>query len=214
MEPSETVKIDNPTFEPLDAANPSKPLYPLDPNWDNPKYLGWFQEPMKRRTPVRMLAENVVALVILPRLTPQDEAARAKQTPPKTELLCPLYDYDSKRLSNSKSGIANPLLKAADPDLNPKNQLPPVITVAMVAVDETSAQRMVARSGSDPTLGLKLQDLFIDATLMENDPRTAAPGDGDLSKLEAQLIEQRLTYRIFVSNIAIRGAKWSRWQEN
>ena len=214
MELSETVKIDDPTSEPVDPANPDKPLYPKDPNWDNPKYLGWFTEPVKRRTPVRVLAENVIALVILPRLTPQDEAARAKLTPAKTELLSPLYDYDSKRLSNSAAGIVNPALKASDPELNPKNQLPPVVTVAMVAIDETSAQRLAAISGADPTLGLDLKDLFRDGKKMDNDPQTPAPGDGDLAKLEAQLIAKRLNYRIFVSNIAIRGAKWSRWQQN
>lgn len=212
MEPSETVKMDDPTVEPTDPANPTKALYPLDPNWDNPKYLGWFTDPIKRERsvrPVRVLAENIVALVILPRLTPQDEAARAKSTPAKLEPLCPLYDYDSKRLSNTAAGIGNPTLKASDPDLNPKNQLPPVVTVAMVAIDETSAQRL-----GDPSLNLTLTDLFKESKNLEDDPRTTEPGDGDLYKLERQLIDKKLTYRIFVSNIGIRGAKWSRWQEN
>jgi uncharacterized protein (TIGR02599 family) len=210
MEPSETVKIDNPSSDP---ASPESTT-PVDPNWDNAKYLGWFVDPVKKRTPVRVLSENIIALVILPRLTPQDEAARAKATPPKTELLCPFYDYDSKRLANSAAGINNPATKATDPELNPKNQLPPVVTVAMVAIDETSAQRLAAMSGSDPTLGLELKNLFKEAKKMDNDPQTPTPGDGDLAKLEAQLIEKRLTYRIFVSNVENRGAKWSRWQEN
>lgn len=212
MEPSETVKIDDPTSEPSDPANPTKPLYPVDPNWDNPKYLGWFADPIKRERsvrPVRVLAENIMALVILPRLTPQDEAARARQTPPKLDVLCPLYDYDSKRLSNTAAGINNPNLKAPDPDLNPKNQLPPTVTVAMVAIDETSALRL-----GDPSTNLVLTDLFKESKYLENDPRTTDPGDGDLYKLERQLIDKKLTYRIFISNVGIRGAKWSRWQEN
>ncbi len=212
MEPSETVKIDDPTSEPTDPNNPGKALYPQDPNWDNPKYLGWFADPIKRDPtvrPVRVLAENIMALVILPRLTPQDEAARASARPPKLEILTPLYDYDSKRLSNTSAGIKDPTLKAPDPDLNPKNQLPPVVTVAMVAIDETSAQRL-----GDPAVNLKLDALFKEAKIMDNDPSSSEPGDGDLYKLEQMLIEKRLTYRIFVSNIGIRGAKWSRWQEN
>jgi uncharacterized protein (TIGR02599 family) len=212
MEPSETVKIDDPTLEDADHSDPNKPLYPRDPNWDNPKYLGWFAEPISRppaTRPVRVLAENIVALVILPRLTPQDEAARLNAKPKKTELLCPLFDYDSKRLANSAAGIADPNKKATDPDLNPKNQLPPVVTVAMVAIDETSAQRL-----GDPSTNLKLNDYFKEAKQMDDDTKTTEPGDGDLYKLERQLIEKNLTYRIFVSNIGIRGAKWSRWQEN
>ena len=217
METSETVKIDDPTSEPVSLTDPSKPVYPKDSNWDNPKYLGWFVNPIKRpapNRPVRVLAENVLALVILPRLTPQDEAARAKLKPPKTDLLSPLYDYDSKRLSNTAQGIANPTLKAKDPDLNPKNQLPPVVTVAMVAIDETSARRLASISNGDPTLGLDLRTIFNEANKMDDDPKTVAPGDGDLANLEAQLISKKLNYRIFVSNIAIRGAKWSRWTEN
>jgi uncharacterized protein (TIGR02599 family) len=204
MEPSETLKMDNPSSD-------INTTTPLDPNWDNPKYLGWFTDPINVRTPrpVRVLAENILALVILPRLTPQDEAARAKATPKKLEVLCPLYDYDSKRLSNTAAGIANPQTKATDPDLNPKDQLPPVVTVAMVAIDETSAQRL-----GDPSTNLKLDDLFKDSKLMEDDYRTTEPADGDLNKLEKMLIEKKLNYRIFISNVGIRGAKWSRWQYN
>jgi uncharacterized protein (TIGR02599 family) len=205
MEPSETIKIDNPTSDPSNSTS----TVPLDPNWDNPAYLGWFTGAVQRKTPVRVLAENVLALVILPRLTPQDEAARLIATPPKTDVLCPLYDYDSKRLSNSKSGIANPTQAGTDPELNPKNQLPPVITVAMVAIDETTAQRM-----GNPTTALKMATLFNDSTLMTDNPNTPAPDDGDLNKLETQLINLHANYRIFISNVAIRGAKWSRSQTN
>lgn len=210
MEPSETFKMDNPSQKRDEKGN----IITADPNWDNPKYLDWFIAPIQRRTPVRVVSENVLALVILPRLTPQDEAARLRATPPKKEVLCPLYDYDSKRLSNTAAGIANPKQKAPDPELNPKNQLPPVVTVAMVAIDEGSAQRLSAVSPGDKSFGLDMKSLFLDSRKLEDDPGSAEAGDGDLSKLEQQLIEKKLTYRIFTSNVAIRGAKWSRWQEN
>ncbi len=203
MEPSESLKIDNPS---LDSANPTS-LTALDPNWDNPAYLGWFKDPVNLATPsrVRVLAENIIALVVLPRLTPQDEASRAKASPAKTDVLCPLYDYDSKRLSNSAEGILNPKKKATDPDLNPKDQLPPVVTVAMVAIDETSAQRL-----GDPSVNLDFKNLFKESKFLESKD----PESNDLGKLEKLLVEKKMNYRIFISNVAIRGAKWSRWQDN
>jgi uncharacterized protein (TIGR02599 family) len=214
MEPSETIKIDNPSQEVVENADGTKTVKSLDTNWDNPLWLGWFADPVKRRTPVRVLADNVLALVILPRLSPQDETARANAKPPKTNVLCPVYDYDSKRLANTAAAIANPAnlnLKASDPELNPKNQLPPVVTVAMVAIDETSARRLSAQVGDDATLGLNMATLFKDSTKLE---KSSDDSEGDLGKLQDMLQAKKLTYRVFTSNVAIRGAKWSRWQDN
>ena len=50
MEPSETVKIDNPTSDP---SNPDSTV-PMDSNWDNASYLGWFQDAVKRKTSTRV----------------------------------------------------------------------------------------------------------------------------------------------------------------
>jgi uncharacterized protein (TIGR02599 family) len=211
MEPSETLRMDNPS-QMQDALGA---VITADSNWDNPKYLGWFVSPVAQHKAVRVLSENVLALVILPKLTTQDTIARAAMTPAKTEPLCPVYDYDSKRIANTASSLSNPKVKATDPDLNPKNQLPPVVTVAMVAIDENSARRLAEISAAgDSTFGIDMHDLFLSSPLLEDDPSTPNPGDGDLSKLEKRLVEKKLTYRIFTSNVAIRGAKWSRWQEN
>ncbi len=210
MEPSETLKMDNPSI----YSDGAKKGEPIDPNWDNPKWLNWFTVPVSRRTNVRVLAENVLALIILPRLSPQDEAFRAAAKPPKLDVLCPVYDYDSKRLSNDAAALKNPTKKASDPELNPKNQLPPVVTVTMVAIDEASAQRLAASANGDATQGLDFKTIFKLSKQLEDNPTSVAPGDGDLAELEKQLIEKKLTYRIFTSNVAIRGAKWSRWQDN
>jgi len=206
MEPSEYLRMDNP------SARADGTLF--DTNYDNPAFLDWFRVPVAKRTTIRVLSENILALVILPRLTQQDELARLRSTPPRRDVLCPLYDYDSKRLSNNAAGIANPAAKATDPALNPKNQLPPTVTISMVAIDEVSAQRLIQRAGTDRTFGLELPQLFRESRLLEDNPNSSEPGDGDLNLLEKKLIERKLTYRIFTSNVSIRGAKWSRSQEN
>jgi uncharacterized protein (TIGR02599 family) len=162
----------------------------------------WFLEPIyaKSSRPVRVLAENVVALVILPRLARQDELAR-----PGKPVLCPQYDYDSTRASNH-----TPPIKPPDPEINPKNQLPPVVQVVMVAIDDVSARRLAAEHAEQKDLGIKTDGLFEKSNLLEDNPATPEPGDGDLASLERQLVALRANYRTFSTNVAIRGAKWSK----
>lgn len=202
MEPSETFKMDNPSQVVEIDANGNKIIKKSDKNWDDPAYLDWFATPVKARTHVRVLAENVLALVIHPRLTQQDEVARANAN--KKDILSPLYDYDSKRFSNQKGADTAATTRAPDSDLNPKNQLPPVVLVTMVAIDEASARRLDVLMPGDRSYGLGLDKLFLDARKLET------PEEGDLAKLEEKLIAMKLTYRIFSSNVGIRGAKWSR----
>jgi uncharacterized protein (TIGR02599 family) len=153
--------------------------------------------------PVRVLAENIVALVILPRLSRADELLWMKNKGTKTApVLAPSYSFDSTNK------------RVADPILNPRNQLPPVVQVAMVAIDEPSARLLEDKYSSDPNLGLDYSRNFRNPALLEDDPGTSQPNDGDLSVLEALLVKQRVSYRIFSTNVSIRGAKWSRNQKN
>lgn len=153
--------------------------------------------------PVRTIAENIVALVIIPRLSRADELAWMKQKGSKTApILATKYGYDTTNTS------------VADPVLNPRNQLPPVVHVAMIAIDEPSARKLEDKYGSDPTLGIDYSSLFQDPAVLSDDPKTDAPNDGDLSKVEAMLTEKRASYRTFSTNVIIRGAKWSRSQAN
>lgn len=167
----------------------------------------WFADSVKQTTnrPVRVLAENIVALVVLPRLSQAEELARGSEKP----VLSPKYEYDSTRTSNYQ-----PALSPADPEINPKNQLPPVVRVVMVAIDEESGARLAEVHSDAANLGIETNDLFQDSLLLEDNPKSSEAGDGDLFKLEQRLIEQRLTYRIFSTSVAIRGAKWSKAQTN
>lgn len=116
----------------------------------NLTYVGpeWFQTSLAQAgnaRPVHVLAENVIALVILPKLSPQED--------PDGTRLAPNYLYKS---TDTK----------ADPAINPKNQLPPLAQVTMVVIDENSARRLEEGTGT-PELGL--DQLFQDAAAYESD---------------------------------------------
>src|SRR5262249_4887942 len=82
--------------------------------------------------PVHAIAENIVAFVVTPRLSPADEAqvkGATAATDPDSSPLAPKYLFDSA-----------PQLVALDSRykdgrLNPTNQLPPMLQVTLVAVD-------------------------------------------------------------------------------
>lgn len=166
----------------------------------------WFADSINQSShrPVRVLAENIVAFVVLPRLSQPDELARGTKPP-----LSPNYDYDSTKTSNEK-----PPKPAVDPEVNPKNQLPPVVQIVMVAIDEVSGSRLAEEYSDAQDLGISTDDLFADSHRLEDDPNTPDRADGDLHQLEGRLQAMHLTFRTFSSSVAIRGAKWSKAQTN
>ncbi len=154
--------------------------------------------------PVHVIAENVIALVITPRLSKSDEKeVRKTSTNPSPDWspLAPDYLFDS---SPTTGGDA----RYKDGRLNPINQLPPLLQVTMVAIDEVAAQRMnLDAASNDP---FELNGKFRKS---EDYSKDLLESTGD-SSLEALLIKKGLNYRIFSTNVVIRGAKWSREQSN
>jgi uncharacterized protein (TIGR02599 family) len=143
----------------------------------------------KKVTAPRVLAENVVALVVLPMLSPRDEQ---ELSPPPTvpgTALAPTYFYDSTK-------------KNSTPALSPLNQLPPMVRITMVAIDEPSALRM--ESGST------MPDLGLPALFRTDSSGTATNYENDLKTLEDTLNSRRIGYRIFSTSVVIRSAKWSK----
>lgn len=197
-----------------DAANQTSAVR----NW-------WFVDSINKETdrPVRVVAENMIALIVLPRLSRNDETTRAKD--PKLSIasadddrgvLCPSYFYDSALNANGiRVTPSKPLAVTDKPEeVNPKNQLPPTVQVIMVALDENSAARLDESTKDKPGFDLKTEDIFKRSVRLEDNATTDAPNDGELHELEQKLIDQRLTYRVFNSTVIIRGAKWSRAQSN
>jgi len=155
----------------------------------------WFNNAVNAGGFSRVLAGNVVALIFTPRLSKAEELPLQAGSPDLSPL-APNYAYDST------TAVANPAL-------NPKSQLPPIIQVTMVAIDEGSADRLSLDSTKANLLGVATKfantanftsDLSIDSTATNS--------------LEKTLVRLKARYRIFTTNVHIRGAKWSRDQAN
>ena len=150
----------------------------------------WFTTPLQTPAYSHVLADNVVALVLLPKLSTTDD-------PTGTEL-APNYTY-------STAPVAWPPVY---PQSIRENQLPPLVQVTMVAIDETSAARLATLAGStDPATKLGLSNLFATAGSLTD---ATQPGYAmDLNTLTTSLQGLGLSYRVFSSEITIRDAKWS-----
>ena len=135
------------------------------------------------------LAENVIALVIRPRL-PQTEDTSGNA------LLSSGFLYNSAASNTYTATGAGGEVSTG----NTLNQLPPVVQVIMVCIDEKSAAR-VANGSTIPDFGISdWSNLFVDPDKLTDDLRT----------LEAALTAKSMTYQIFDSLVPIEGAKWSR----
>jgi uncharacterized protein (TIGR02599 family) len=189
-------------FRLMEFMQPSEQLKTYE--FQMPGVKDWFAPIINNNIrPVRVLANNVIGLFILPRLSRADEDLWKLQKGTKNiPLLAPKYAYDTTKATVS------------DPILNPRNQLPPVVQVVMVAIDEVSAARLQDRAESDTLLGIDYGARFQNPANLEDNPSTPKAADGDLSLLEELLAQKRVAYRIFATNVSIRGAKWSRSQAN
>ncbi|XHR28391.1 MAG: Verru_Chthon cassette protein C [Chthoniobacteraceae bacterium] len=141
--------------------------------------------------PVHILATNVIAMVLLPHLSQEDDSTGT--------LLAPQYIYDS-----SKTGAAASLSGSAAAKANSKNQLPPMILFTMVVIDEKSANRLDHGTTTPPDIGVDMTTIF----------QQASSYSADLATLENALQAHHIQYRIFTSNIRIKGAKWSTEETN
>lgn len=143
----------------------------------------WFLKPLAlAKPPVQPLADNVVALIVLPRRSTDGTGAGT--------VLCPTYSYDTR----------------SAPSTDPRsNQLPPQVDIILVAVDEPTAERWSKRYGTTaPPLGL--ETLFTQAS---SDSTTFQKLDQDLQTLETTLQAQGANYRVFRTSVLIQESKWS-----
>lgn len=170
-------------------------------------YVGkeWFTDILNTTPrPSRVVSENVLALVLLPKLSPIDEKQLISDGVLSSSLgtnLAPSYSYDSTA-KNAKAAI------------NPRNQLPPVVMVTMVAVDEASFSNYLSRMGSssNPITDLGLESLFQTAGDL-TDPNNAGYAR-DLVTLQNTLASRQISYRVFSTDVSLKVAKWSREQAN
>lgn len=147
----------------------------------NKSYSGrdWFLQKMNLSSPpVHVLSENIIALILLPKMAASQDSTGVK--------LAPSYLYDSSATSSS------------DPAINSKNQMPPMLMVTLVAIDEVSAKRLTS-GNSPPGFDSVLETLFADASQYSSDMNT----------LQTTLINQRVNFRVFTTNISLRSSRWT-----
>lgn len=170
---------DRPPFLADGALVPTRHRFRLKELWEPTENLRVYQNTPATNwisaTPSAVLAENIIALVILPKLPQRED--------PTGAALAPDYLYNSTDPSSPET----------------HNQLPPLVQVVMIAIDESSATR--AASGTNaPTYGVDWNQVFQNAENL----------NADLQTVESRLVSEQINYQVFNSTIALEGAKWSR----
>lgn len=176
-------------FRLMQFSQPTQSLGVFDPVYNNPNSPSydprrWFVAPLSSTAPPAwQLAENIVAMVINPKRSAQDATAAGGALNLTTN-----YEYDS-RTREIWSGGNQP---------STQHQLPPIVEVILVAVDEATFARLgdVALPGPPLLAG----SLFTDPA------RVTA----DLDAFQATLQSKALKSTLFRTEIPIRAAKWSK----
>ena len=168
---------------------PSESLTLYSQSSGNPNYLGaaslgWIDFTSAASLKAHTLAENVIALIVTPKITVSGTSA--------TVLANSGYVYNSRNDSTAAGAV----------DTQQKHQLPPVVEVILVAIDAVSAQRLCVNA-TPPALVDPL--LFQDPSLL--DDSGAVPGD--LTKLQKSLDQKKIRYIVLRSTVMLRAGRWS-----
>ncbi len=145
----------------------------------------WYQEFASWSRPI---ANNIILLIISPQLSNSD-ATGAGGLPTS---IAPNYIYDSRPAGGVSSGDQT----------QQEYQLPPMVAVTMVAIDEATASNLELDSGANPPLAAELDS----GNLFKN----ANSYQADLEKLEGNLVAKRVNFRVFTATIPIRASKWGK----
>lgn len=134
------------------------------------------------------LAENIVAIIISPRDSIEDSVNTRRQNFSK---IAPNYSYNS----NDETRVKNP----DDEYSSFVQQVPPLIRVTMVAIDEGSAVRMENGSSMPDVVARALGNRF----------QNTANFEEDVKELSAVFDEENVGYKVFSTLVLLRSAKWT-----
>ncbi len=127
------------------------------------------------------IADNVIFLAVWPRLPEQED--------PAGNQLAADFSYNSR------------LNALSQPQPATAAQLPPIVEVAMVAIDESSAARAGASNSPPQAVENALSGKFSTSSRDRF--------ESDLKALEAALRDEGIKYRTFRSTVPLRESKWS-----
>jgi uncharacterized protein (TIGR02599 family) len=146
--------------------------------WQEPHVRPGAAEFASVNTPI---GENIIAIALLPKRAPLDEVVHGA--------LPGGFSY------NSKTGASS------NPQPVTANQLPPLVEVVMIVIDESSAVRLAQTYGraQPPEIQSALNGRLGDPSNLEN----------DLEQISKALDAAKIQHKVFRSTIPIHSSKWS-----
>lgn len=157
----------------MQAIQPTENLDPVSLVAGTPTWINSLQNQ------ARPIADNIVAMVVWPRLSALEDPTGSK--------LAPQYSY------NTKGGAYN---------LPTANQLPPTVELTFIVISEASAAKIDTKSQAQPVeISSVLTGKFIQASV--NDCQR------DLEAIEVAFQKSNIDYRIMSASIVLRESKWS-----
>ena len=149
---------------------------------------GWITEicndggvPVTSGSCVSPVADNVILLLIWPRLSTADDSTGKRLTSN--------YQYDS--------WAENPLIV---PQPITENQMPPIIQITLVTISESSAMRIDTKSNTPPPdIEAALNGRFINV-----DDYTT-----DLKAMSELLSAKHIEFQIYNTAVPVKESKWS-----
>lgn len=144
----------------------------------------WYSDYASYSQPV---ANNIVLLLF----SPQEAATDSSSGKLPTEI-APNFIYNS----TPTSGVGGSTQGNSD------YQLPPLMNITMVAIDEASAESLELVSKQDAPLKAELSNsgLFTSAANLQQ----------DLNTLSNSLVSRKINFRIFTATVPIRASKWGK----
>ena len=131
---------------------------------------------------VRPLAENIIAFVVrVPAITATGYSTNATD-----------YGWDS----------LTPWVSGDQPAQ--MHQLPPLVNITMVAIEEAAANRLAGTASTAATAASALGIANLSSRF-----RTASEYDNDLDAIGSALSSKNIPYRIFTTTVPLRGSRWS-----
>ncbi len=130
------------------------------------------------------LAENIIYMAVWPRKgSTEDPEGTELTTPPNGSD----YAYDSR------------LNTTAVPQPDTANQMPPMVQITIVAMDEASAARICTADTPPQKISNALDGLFQKSNQTQFDE--------DIRTLETRLADEKINFRVFTAHIPIRESK-------
>jgi uncharacterized protein (TIGR02599 family) len=150
-------------------------------------FQGWFKQSMSVgdgsfESHLNPLAENILTIVVAPRDSLEEGVAARDQT---FSDIAPFYEFDSNDGSTARQAFAQ--------------QVPPLVRVTMVAIDEAAATRFEKGSTMPSELSSALNGAFLSTQKYTE----------DVQKVSAALNNLKVSHKVFSSLVLLRSSKWS-----